>query len=232
MGILSTKYLHFGTFTYLVARTMLKKTVGGIFYLSIAIVLIVVLCNAVIKQAAKGKIYSDAAQTPKNKVGIVLGTSKKLADGLPNAYYTNRIDATVALFQAGKIDFILVSGDNATVYYNEPNTFKKDLIKAGIPAEKIFLDYAGFRTLDSMVRAKHVFGLDSVTVISQGFHIERALYLAQKKGMHAIGFKARDIKGVEGLKVTLREYFAKVKVFVDLLLNTQPKFYGERVEIQ
>ena len=132
----------------------------------------------------------------------------------------------------GKIEYILVSGDNATLYYNEPYTIKKDLIKAGIPEEKIFLDYAGFRTLDSMVRAKYVFGLDSVTVISQKFHNERAIFLAERKGLHAIGFNAEDITGSDGIKVRLREYFARVKVFIDLTFNTQPKFYGKKIEIK
>ena len=171
-------------------------------------------------------------QIPKNKVGLVLGTSKKLRGGQPNPYYTFRIKAAIQLYKAGKIDFVLVSGDNGSQYYNEPTTFKKDLIKGGIPDEKIFLDYAGFRTLDSMVRAKMVFGLDSVTVISQKFHNERAIYLAEKKGLTAIGFNAKDISGKHGLKVRFREYFARTKVFIDLLLNTQPRFYGEKIEIK
>ena len=102
----------------------------------------------------------------------------------------------------------------------------------GIPKEKIYLDYAGFRTLDSMVRAKEIFGLNQVTIISQKFHNERAIYLAETKGLKAIGFNATDISGSEGYKVQLREYFARVKVFLDLLMNTQPRFYGEKVEIK
>jgi SanA protein len=94
------------------------------------------------------------------------------------------------------------------------------------------LDYAGFRTLDSMLRAKEVFGLDSVTIISQKFHNERAIYIAEKKGLAAIGFNAENISVEQGLKVQLGEYLARVKVFIDLLFNTGPKFYGERVEIK
>ena len=126
----------------------------------------------------------------------------------------------------------MVSGDNGSQYYNEPNVFKKDLVKGGIPAERIFLDYAGFRTLDSMVRAKAIFGLEDVTIISQKFHNERAIYLAEKKGLHAIGFNADGISLNQGLKVQIREYFARVKVFIDLALNTQPKFFGEKIEIK
>ena len=171
-------------------------------------------------------------EVPKNKVGLVLGTSNKLSNGRQNPYYSYRINATIALFKSGKIEFVLVSGDNATQYYNEPTTIKKDLIAGGIPQEKIFLDYAGFRTLDSMVRAKEVFGLERVTVISQKFHNQRAIYLAERKGLTAVGFNATDVTGNSGLKVHLREYLARVKVFIDLVFNTQPKFYGERIEIK
>jgi SanA protein len=179
-----------------------------------------------------GKTFAHVDQIPKNRVGLVLGTAQRLKDGQPNPYYTFRIQAVVKLYKAGKIDFVLVSGDNATIYYNEPIGFKRDLVKAGIPGNRIFLDYAGFRTLDSMVRAKEIFGLDSVTVISQKFHNERAIYLAEKKGLIAIGYNAEDVQGSDGLNVRVREYFARVKVFIDLLFNIQPKFYGKRIEIK
>jgi len=204
------------------------KILGGfiIFFL-----LLLLGCNYQIDSATEGKTHYNLNELPKNRVGIVLGTSSKLARGGANPYYTYRINAAVALYEAKKVAFILVSGDNSTKYYNEPATIKKDLIKGGIPEEKIFLDYAGFRTLDSMVRAKEVFGLDSVTVISQKFHNERAIYIAERKGLSAIGFNAKDVSTRNGLKVQFREYFARVKVFLDLLFNTQPKFYGDKVEI-
>lgn len=194
--------------------------------------LILLISNYTINSNAEGKTFSSLDDIPKNKVGIVLGTSKRLKDGHPNAYYGNRIIATVNLFKANKIDYVLVSGDNGTIYYNEPTTMKKDLVTAGIPENRIFLDYAGFRTLDSMVRAKEVFGLDSATIISQKFHNERAIYLAEKKGLEAIGFNATDIALESGFKVQFREYFARVKVFLDLALQTQPKFYGDKIVIE
>ncbi len=194
--------------------------------------LLLLFCNLAIEFSVDGKTYSNINSIPKNKVGLVLGTSKKIATGQSNPYYAYRINATIDLYNAQKIDFVLVSGDNGSRYYNEPTTFKKDLVKGGIPEARIFLDYAGFRTLDSMVRAKEIFGLDSVTVISQKFHNERAIYIAEKKGLHAIGYNARDIYGQQGHKVQFREYFARVKVFVDLLLKTEPRYYGEQVEIK
>ncbi len=193
---------------------------------------LILLCDSIIESSAKGKTYTSVDRIPKNRVGLVLGTSKKTISGYENPYYSFRIRATVELYKANKIDFVLVSGDNGSIYYNEPTTMKKDLVQKGIPKNKIFLDYAGFRTLDSMVRANVVFGLDSVTVISQKFHNERAIYLADKKGLNAIGFNARDISNQHGYKVQLREYFARVKVFLDLVLKTEPKFYGNTIEIE
>ncbi|MEB8330063.1 YdcF family protein [Flavobacteriaceae bacterium KMM 6897] len=211
----------------------MKKRIVRIFLLlATAIILVIFISTFSIQLLTKGKTFNSLNNIPKNKVGLVLGTSKRLISGQPNPYYHNRISATVSLYNAGRIEFILVSGDNATLYYNEPYTIKKDLMKAGIPEDKIFLDYAGFRTLDSMVRAKYVFGLDSVTVISQKFHNERAIFLAERKGLHAIGFNAKDITGSDGFKVRLREYFARVKVYIDLTFNTQPKFYGKKIEIK
>lgn len=211
---------------------MKKKILKFLGSATIALFLLIFLCNLIINSSAKGKTFSKVEDVPQSNVGLVLGTAKKLVNGQPNLYYSFRINATIELFKAKKIAFVLVSGDNGSQYYNEPKTIKNDLIAGGIPAEKIFLDYAGFRTLDSMVRAKAVFGLEKVTVISQKFHNERAIYLAQKKGLTAIGFNAKDVTGNSGLKVQLREYLARVKVFIDLLFNTQPKFYGELIEIK
>ncbi|ASV32543.1 SanA/YdcF family protein [Maribacter cobaltidurans] len=191
-----------------------------------------VASNTIINSFAVGKTFDSLSHVPKNKVGMILGTAKKIKGGGPNPYYDNRIAAIVSLYEAKKIEFILVSGDNGSIYYNEPTTIKNDLVKEGIPAEKIFLDYAGFRTLDSMVRAKEIFGLEQVTVVSQKFHNERAIYLAHKFGLRAIGFNAQDIDLESGLKVQLREYFARVKVFIDLALKTRPKFSGDEIKIE
>ncbi|SEL50783.1 SanA protein [Maribacter orientalis] len=211
---------------------MLRKIIKILGTLSLVLVLVILTCNFIISSTTEDKTYSNINTIPPNRVGLVLGTSNRISNGSSNPYYTYRIDATVALFKAGKIKFILVSGDNGSIYYNEPNTIKKDLIKAGIPEEMIFLDYAGFRTLDSMVRAKFIFGLDNVTVISQKFHNERAIYIAEQKGLKAIGFNAQDLSTSQGFKVHFREYLARVKVFIDMILNTQPKFYGATIEIK
>jgi len=211
---------------------MKKKYLKIIGLLILAPLLLILFSNLIIENAAAGKTFFDVNIIPKNRVGLILGTSKKIRGGAPNPYYTYRIEATVKLYKAGKIEYVLVSGDNGTIYYNEPTTIQKDLVKSGIPQERIFLDYAGFRTLDSMIRAHEVFGLENVTVISQEFHNERAIYLADKKGLTAIGFNAKDVSGRPGYKVRFRESLARVKVFIDLMFNTGPKFYGEKIEIK
>lgn len=211
---------------------MHRKTWKRLLAVFILSFLIFTGCYFIIEFSTANRIYREVEDIPHNKVGLVLGTARHQAGGGINPYYQSRIDATIALYKAGKISFVLVSGDNGSVYYNEPNTIKKDLIAAGIPENRIYLDYAGFRTLDSMIRARIVFGLDSVTVISQEFHTERALFIASKKDLYAIGYSARDVEGSRGLKVHLREYFARVKVFLDLIFNTQPRFYGKRIEIE
>ena len=175
--------------------------------------------------------YNHESQIPANRVGLVLGTSKYLRNGRPNLYYQYRIDAAVRLYKAGKIEYLLVSGDNSTKRYDEPTMMKEDLIAKGIPASRIYLDYAGFRTLDSVVRAKEIFGQSSFTVVSQQFHNERAIFLAKWFELDVVGFNAKDVGVRYGLKTKIRERFARVKMLIDLLLGTRPKFGGEPIQI-
>ena len=206
-------------------KIILVSLLSGI-TLSIAAIFI---CNAIITNAAKGKLFSDAQSLPYNKAGLLLGTGKFLGSGATNPYYQYRIDAATALIRAGKVSYLVISGDNSRKDYNEPQQMKDDLVKNGIDSTVIFLDYAGFRTFDSMIRLKEIFGQTSVTVISQPFHNERAIYIASRNGIAAIGYNARDVSQDFGWKVQLREKLARVKVFVDNLINTKPKYLGDPV---
>ncbi|MGV6831227.1 MAG: SanA/YdcF family protein [bacterium] len=188
--------------------------------------------NYTIKKNALDKTFTTITAIPKNKVGLVLGTAKMLQNGNKNLYFVYRINATVQLYKAGKIDYVLVSGDNGTKFYDEPTDFKNELIDNGIPEAKIYLDYAGFRTLDSVIRAKEIFGQESITFISQEFHNQRAIYLAEKHGISAIGFNAKDIAGKYGFKTRLREHFAKTKAYLDVIFDVQPKFLGKPILIE
>lgn len=207
----------------------LKFVVISFIVLSLTLIFI---SDYIIVGAAKNKTFSTLSEIPKNKVGLVLGTSKYLKDGRVNLYFTHRINATVQLFKSGKIDFVLISGDNGSVNYDEPNDFKNELLKKGIPEDKIFLDYAGFRTLDSVVRAKEIFGQNSITVISQEFHNERAIYLASKHAVSAVGYNAKDVSLNYGFKTQLREYLARTKAFLDIVIGIEPKFLGNKIEIK
>ena len=175
--------------------------------------------------------YNNINEITKNKVGLLLGTAKSLTSGYENLYYTYRINATVQLYKNNKIEYILISGDNSRSDYDEPSDMKNDLIKRGIPENKIYLDYAGFRTLDSIIRAKEIFGQDQITVISQQFHNERSIFIAKNKGIKAIGFNAKNVPIKYGIKVIIREKLARVKVVLDIIFNKKPKFLGDKITI-
>ena len=195
-------------------------------------VLAIFLSNWIVKSNTKGKLYNSTQEIPFNRVGLLLGTSKKLQNGHLNLYYKYRIEAAVALYKAGKIKRILISGDNGNNDYDEPTDMKNDLIASGIPEIHIKLDYAGFRTLDSMVRSKEVFGQQSITVISQAFHNERAVYIGERKDINAIGYNAKSVTANYGLKTKIRERFARVKMMLDLTFGKKPKFLGKKISIK
>lgn len=204
-------------------------------YITLIIVILctisLIVCNRTIKKHTSAQIYSEVITIPQNNVGLLLGTSPKLKNGNNNLYFDYRILAAIELYKAGKIKYILISGDNRREDYNEPEEMKKALMQKGISEKSIYLDYAGFRTLDSVVRAKEVFGQNRLTIISQRFHNERAIYLAEKNGINAIGYNAKDVNAYSGLKTNIRELFARVKMFIDLATDKQPHFLGEKIII-
>ncbi len=177
--------------------------------------------------------YESYNEIPYHRVGLLLGTSSNVAPGQPNEFFTNRILATVTLFKKGKIDYILVSGDNRHPSYNEPRQMMRALLSSGIPQERIVADYAGFSTIDSVIRAKKVFMLNDMTIISQDFHNERALFIARENHINAIGFNAANPDSfVARFKVYVREFFARIKCVFDVyLLNSQPTFLGDPIAI-
>lgn len=175
--------------------------------------------------------YNSVEDIPHNRVGLVLGTSKFLANGYENYYFKYRIEAAFELYQAGKIDYILVSGDNSRKEYDEPTMMRDDLIALGVPTNKIFLDYAGFRTWDSVVRCKEIFGQTNITIISQQFHNERAIFIAHCNDMEAVGYNAKDVNAYFGFKTQMREKLARVKVVMDYLFGNEPKFLEETIHI-
>ena len=166
---------------------------------------------------------------PFRPYGVVLGTSKYVAPNTPNWFYNNRLAAAKTLYDSKKIDYLLLSGDNRTPYYNEPRAMARDLEKMGISKHVLFPDYAGFRTLDSIIRAKEVFKAEPMTIITQRFHCERALFIAQYHNIDAICFAAVD-PDIYTL-TRLREILARFLMLWELFIEKQPHFLGEPIPL-
>lgn len=195
------------------------------------LVVIIYAINFFVVRSTKQFLYDSTESIPTNRVGLVFGTART-NNGLPNIFFTRRITAAADLYTAGKIEKILVSGDNGTESYNEPQDMKEALIEKGIPEEDIILDYAGFSTLDSVVRAKEVFGQTSYTVISQTFQNERAVFIGRHHDIKIIGYNTKEIPFRVAPRVYIREYAARVKLLLDIyILRREPKFLGDPITI-
>lgn len=201
----------------------------GVFSFSV-LLFVVIVCNRSVKDFSEEFVYSNLSEIPVNQVGLVLGTSKFAYKGGINPYFRYRMETAYDLYHAGKLKHIIVSGDNHVKGYNEPQQMKDYLVDLGVDSMDITMDYAGFRTFDSMIRVKEVFGQIKVTVISQEFHNERAIFLARKNGIEAIAMNAKT--PWYSPRMRLREYLAKCKAVLDVyVLKTTPKFLGEKIEI-
>lgn len=204
-----------------------KPAVGVV----IVFLLLVWWANYRIESSTKEFIKDNVNDLPACKTALLLGTSKVLKHQQLNPYFYHRISAIVDLYKSGKIRYIIVSGDNSIDIYNEPADMKKDLVKNGVPDSVIYLDYAGFRTFDSVVRAKEIFGQDSLIIVSQEFHNQRAVFIARQRDMVAYGYNAEDVDASIGFKTRVREFFARAKVFWDVYTGTKPHFLGEKIKI-
>lgn len=197
------------------------------------VIVIVAACYIIVVVNASGRTYEDANAIPHNRYGMLLATSPLNLSGERNYYFDNRINAAVELYRAGKVDTIIASGGNyvGTHKYgcDEPAAIRDSLVSRGIPADRIILDYEGTRTLNSVVKAKEIYKIDSLTFISQKYHNERAIYQADHYGLHTIGYNAPPSPILKyRIKNTLREYLARPKMFLDLTLGSKPKFAGTR----
>lgn len=165
------------------------------------------------------------------RVKLVLGTAARLVDGRHNLYFLGRMDTAAELFYAGKVSHFILSGDNSRTSYNEPEDMRQALLARGVPDSLIALDFAGFRTLDSVVRSQQIFQQEKITIISQGFHVARACFIAQRKGIDAQGFEAPFV-AKSWVKLLLREALARVKMVLDLyIFQTGPKYLGPPITL-
>ena len=204
-----------------------------IFWAVVLVCMGILSLDLYMSQTTKASIYNDLNKVPSKQAALVLGTSKYMIGGGKNYFYSYRIRAAAELFKAGKVNAVVVTGDSSTKYYNETGKMKKDLMKAGVPGEYITLDPFGVRTLDSVVRAEAIFDLKDYIIVSQRFHLERALFIAKVKGQEAIGFTAKDFPGTAAAyRMKARESLAKLKAFLDVyILHTMPKFNGKKEKV-
>lgn len=188
--------------------------------------------NAWVIHQSKGRVYTVPKKLPQNDLGLVLGTSPRLGKER-NRFFEGRMDAAAQLYHAGRVRHLLLSGDNGTRGYDEPTAMKKALIGRGVPESALHLDFAGFRTLDSMARAKTVFGVEEVTVITDDFHLARSIFLADSFGLKAVGYSPKPIPLGYSKKTRAREAIARFASLVDVyVLRRQPKFYGPKVDLR
>ena len=212
----------------LVRRILLSLAAFAILTLSFT-----VYANVMTEKAAAGRIYAGVIDSVgHNKAALLLGTNPLNRQGRPNSYFTNRIMTASRLYHSGKVDYIIASGDNHTAFYDEPTAMRDSLMAHGVPAERIVLDFAGFRTLDSVVRAKEVFGCDALTIVSQADHCARALYLAEANGIEAVAVAAPLRAGrLVKMRLALREWLARDKMMLDIWFGKKPHFLGSKIEL-
>ncbi len=193
----------------------------------LTIALVAAAANAVLLWRSRPLIFTSVHRVPMNDVGLVLGTSPLGRFG-KNPFFEGRTDAAAELYRIGKVRHLLVSGDNHQSAYDEPTAMRDALVGRGIPAQAITLDYAGFRTLDSVARARRVFGLHKATIVTDRFHQPRSLFLARAHGLQAVGFCSRDVPFRWAKKTLVREVGSRVKALLDVyVLRTEPRFYGQ-----
>ena len=200
-----------------------KRLIKAIIALLFGGAMVVLLSNWWVVFNTRNQIYFDMSELPVNEYGLVLGTSKFVRTGKENLFFRYRMEATARLWKEGKVKYLILSGNNDSEYYNEPVDMQRALVKLDVPASVMTLDYAGFRTFDSVVRCKSVFKQNKITIISQNFHNARALYIGNHEGMEAIAFAAQDVPDGYSFRTLIREYLARPYALLDVyILHPQP----------
>lgn len=194
----------------------MKKLVKAGLWVGFSVVVLVLLCNWIVVDTTRNKVYFDLKSLPSTDVGLVLGTSKYVARGKENLFFRYRMEASALLYKEGKVKYLILSGNKEAETYDEPKAMKQALTQLGVPEDAMLLDTAGYRTYDSVVRCREVYGQERVTVISQNFHNARALYLAEHEGLDAIGFAAQDVPEGYSVRTLIREYLARPKAMLDV----------------
>lgn len=196
-------------------KTILKNIRKWVLWILTISIVFVIGSNLYVNRIAEPWITSEALELPKVKYGLLLGTSKYFKKGENNDFYVKRLNAAIKLYSLGKIEKIIISGTHEESNYSEPLSIQKDLMQKGIPDTAIILDYYGDRTLLSILNFKNSYRNDSVIVITQKFHNQRAIFLGRKNTINIWGYNAEDVKIKTSFKVLIREYFAKAKAVLE-----------------
>lgn len=194
----------------------------------------VLALNEWIVRSTRSAVFTEMSAVPQNDVALVLGTGKLLrGSGNINPHFRKRVEAAAALYHAGKVKHLLLSGDNHVAGYDEPTDMAEALMALDVPPSAMTLDYAGFRTLDSVVRARKVFGQSRVTIVTDDFHVARAVFLARHEELDTVAFCSAKVSTRFSARTRIREVGARVKAALDVyVLNTKPHFLGEPVQVQ
>jgi SanA protein len=192
-----------------------------------------VLLNSWIVRTADSRVYANFDALPENEVGLVLGAARLTGNGSLNPHFEKRIQAAAVLYRAGKVEHLLLSGDNHIKTYDEPTDMKNALLSLGVPESAMTLDYAGFRTFDSVVRARKVFGQQKLTLITDDFHAYRAVFLCEHNGIDAVAYCSDRVSLRWSARSRVRELLARAKAALDVyVLPTHPRFLGPVIEIK
>lgn len=205
-------------------KGLIKLLLSGFF----AVLLFFIACNVWVIMSTSHRVFSELENVPSTETALVLGTSKKFANGEPNAYFEHRMDAAATLFKEGIIQHLLLSGDNRTPYYNEPADMQAALEERGIPESAFSSDKAGLRTLDSVVRSNEVFGSEEILVVTQRFHAYRAVFIGQHYGINTYAYTAKSLPIHDSANLLFREFLARPMAVIDLyILQKEPSEMGK-----
>lgn len=211
-------------------KSLAKKIFLKFVFLGIVFLIVFFSINSYIFLSSRNNIYNNIKEVPSAQTALVLG-ARVLSDGRLSDILKDRLDTAIELYQSGKVEKLLLSGDHGGKYYDEVNPMKDYVLSKGIPATDIFLDHAGFDTYDSIYRAKNIFTAESLIIVTQEFHLPRAIFIAEKLNINAYGVKADKQTYVAIKKFMLRERFAQVKAFLDIILKSEPEYLGEKIPI-
>lgn len=204
----------------MINKNSIKKIIKNILCTIIILVVLFFTFDMYVSISSNKKIYQDLNSLPNRDYGVLLGTSKYTKNGKINVFYKNRIDAAKDILINDKISRIIASGDNRNFRYNEPMKMQQDLVKSGISEDRVIIDPDGFRTLYSMLNIAKKYNIKEAIIVSQRFHLQRAIFIGKFLGLELIGYEAKNVSGMANIKIQVRERGARLKMIFDIVYFT------------